>query len=133
MTIGLRAGDARKSHQGGAMFGYILRRLVSTIPVMLIVAAFVLLGAADRQRSAAIIAGDKRRADQVAMIRQQLGLDKPIVTQLWLWISAMLSGDFGDCFFKEGRRPDRRPDRTDAGARRLHDHRRRPSSPCRSA
>ncbi|MFO1115330.1 MAG: ABC transporter permease [Beijerinckiaceae bacterium] len=81
------------------MFGYILRRLVSTIPVMLIVAAFVFFMLRIGNDPAAIIAGDNANADQVAMIRQQLGLDKPIVTQLWLWISAMLSGDFGESFF----------------------------------
>ena len=82
------------------MFSYILRRLVSTIPVMLIVAIFVFLmlrvGPSD---PAAIIAGDNANADQVAMIRQQLGLDKPLLTQLFVWLGAILSGDFGESFF----------------------------------
>ncbi len=81
------------------MFGYILRRLVSTIPVMLIVAALVFFMLRIGNDPAAIIAGDNANADQIAQIRQQLGLDKPIATQLWLWISAMLSGDFGESFF----------------------------------
>ena len=82
------------------MFSYILRRLVSTIPVMLIVAIFVFLmlriGPSD---PAAIIAGDNANADQVAQIRQQLGLDKPLLTQLFVWLGAILSGDFGESFF----------------------------------
>ena len=81
------------------MFGDILRRWVSTRPVMLIVAGCVFFMLRIGNDPAAIIAGDNANADQVAMIRQQLGLDKPIVTQLWLWISAMLSGDFGESFF----------------------------------
>ena len=82
------------------MFGYILRRLLSTIPVMLIVAVIVFMmlrvGPAD---PAAIIAGDNANADQVAMIRQQLGLDKPLLTQLIVWLGAILHGDFGESFF----------------------------------
>ncbi|MDE2364523.1 MAG: ABC transporter permease [Hyphomicrobiales bacterium] len=82
------------------MFGYVLRRLVSTIPVMLIVAVFVFLmlrvGPHD---PAAIIAGDNANADQIAQIRQQLGLDKPLLTQLFVWLSAILHGDFGESFF----------------------------------
>ena len=82
------------------MFSYILRRLVSTIPVMLVVAIFVFLmlriGPSD---PAAIIAGDNANADQVAQIRQQLGLDKPLLTQLFVWLGAILSGDFGESFF----------------------------------
>ncbi len=82
------------------MFGYVLRRLVSTIPVMLIVALFVFLmlrlTPAD---PATIIAGDNANDQQVAMIRQQLGLDKPLFIQLFVWLGQILRGDFGDSFF----------------------------------
>ena len=82
------------------MFSYILRRLVATIPVMLVVAIFVFLmlrvGSSD---PAAIIAGDNANADQVAQIRQQLGLDKPLLTQLFVWLGSILTGDFGESFF----------------------------------
>ena len=82
------------------MFSYILRRLVSTIPVMFIVALIVFLmlrlTPAD---PAAIIAGDNADAQQVAMIRQQLGLDKPLIVQLFVWLSALAHGDLGESFF----------------------------------
>jgi peptide/nickel transport system permease protein len=44
---------------------------------------------------ATIIAGDM--ADQAAIdqIRRDLGLDKPLLTQLWLWIYNLMQGDFG--------------------------------------
>ena len=85
---------------GENMFSYILRRFLSTVPVMLIVAVFVFLmlriGPGD---PAAIIAGDNANADQVALIRQQLGLDRPLLIQLFVWLRDILGGDFGESFF----------------------------------
>jgi peptide/nickel transport system permease protein len=82
------------------MLSYVLRRLLSTIPVMLIVASIVFLmlrlTPAD---PAAIIAGDNANAEQVAAIRQRLGLDQPIYTQFFIWFGKVLQGDFGESFF----------------------------------
>ncbi len=82
------------------MLSFILRRILATIPVMLVVAIFVFLmlrlTPAD---PAAIIAGDNANAEQVAAIRKQLGLDQPILTQFFIWISRLFQGDFGESFF----------------------------------
>lgn len=82
------------------MIFFILRRLLSTIPVMLVVAIFVFLmlrlTPAD---PAAIIAGDNANAQQVADIRAKLGLDEPIITQFFIWMGKILQGDFGESFF----------------------------------
>src|SRR2546423_15083631 len=82
------------------MLGYILRRLVATIPVMLIVAVFVfLMLRLTPGDPAAIIAGDNANAEQVAAIRVRLGLDQPILTQFAIWFGNLLRGDFGESFF----------------------------------
>lgn len=82
------------------MFGYVLRRLVSTIPVMLIVAVLVfLMLRLTPGDPAAVIAGDNANDQQVEMIRQQLGLDKPLIVQLVIWLGSILHGDFGQSFF----------------------------------
>ena len=82
------------------MFAYILRRLAATIPVMLIVAALVFLmlrlTPAD---PAAIIAGDSATSEQVAEIRNRLGLDQPILKQFVIWGGKTLRGDLGKSFF----------------------------------
>ena len=53
------------------MFTYVLRRLLATIPVMLIVAVFVfLMLRLTPSDPAAIIAGDNANSEQVAEIRQ---------------------------------------------------------------
>ena len=80
--------------------GYILRRLVATAPVMLIVAVLVfLMLRLTPGDPAAIIAGDNANAEQVAAIRNRLGLDEPIFTQFFIWLGNILRGDFGKSFF----------------------------------
>jgi len=82
------------------MLTYVLRRLVATIPVMLIVSVLVfLMLRLTPTDPAAIIAGDNATSEQVADIRTRLGLDQPIHTQFFLWGSRTLQGDFGESFF----------------------------------
>src|SRR6266567_2332457 len=82
------------------MAGYILRRLAATVPVMLIVALFVfLMLRLTPGDPAAIIAGDNANAEQIALIRNRLGLDEPIITQFFIWLMNILRGDFGESFF----------------------------------
>jgi peptide/nickel transport system permease protein len=82
------------------MLTYVLRRLVATIPVMLIVAALVfLMLRLTPTDPAAIIAGDNATSEQVADIRERLGLDRPILTQFFIWGGRTLQGDFGESFF----------------------------------
>ena len=82
------------------MFAYIGRRLLATIPVMAVVAVFVFmmlrLASGD---PAAIIAGNAATAQDIIDIRQKLGLDQPIVTQFFIWLGHVLTGDFGESFF----------------------------------
>lgn len=82
------------------MASYLLRRLLATIPVMLLVAVFIfLLLRLTPGDPAAIIAGDYANDAQIAEIREKLGLDKPLVSQFFVWIGNMLQGDFGQSFF----------------------------------
>ena len=82
------------------MLLYILRRLAATIPVMLVVAVLVfLMLRLTPGDPAAIIAGDNANAEQIALIRDRLGLDRPILTQFAIWIGRVLQGDFGESFF----------------------------------
>jgi len=83
-----------------SMTAYILRRLLATIPVMVVVAVFVffLLRLAPGD-PAAIIAGEDATADQIAAVHHKLGLDRPIFEQFVVWIAGMLQGDFGTSIF----------------------------------
>jgi peptide/nickel transport system permease protein len=82
------------------VLGFISRRLVATIPVLVVVAivVFLMLRLAPGD-PAAVIAGDTANDQQIAEIRSKLGLDKPIVQQFAIWAGRTLSGDFGESFF----------------------------------
>ncbi|WP_437610098.1 ABC transporter permease [Erwinia sp. V71] len=74
---------------------YLLRRILAAIPVMLVVALFVfLLLRLSPGDPAAIIAGDMATPDQLAAIRESLGLNQPLWQQFFVWIGQLLQGDF---------------------------------------
>ena len=82
------------------MVSYILRRILSTLPVMGIVALFVfsLLYIAPGD-PAAVIAGDQASPADVERIRQGLGLDRPFLVQFGTWLWHILNGDLGTSIF----------------------------------
>src|SRR5215213_6696762 len=81
---------------------YVLRRLLATIPVMAVVAIFVffLLRFAPGD-PAAIIAGDDATAESIAAVRAKLGLDRPIVEQLFVWMLQLVQADMGVSIFSD--------------------------------
>src|SRR4051812_42020991 len=82
------------------MLGFIARRLLATIPVLVMVAVFVfLLLRLTPGDPAAIIAGDTANEQQVTEIRGKLGLDRPLVEQFAIWAGRTLRGDLGESFF----------------------------------
>jgi len=82
------------------MVSYIFRRILSTVPVMGIVALFVfsLLYIAPGD-PAAVIAGDQASPADVERIRQSLGLDRPFLVQVGTWGWHILHGDLGTSIF----------------------------------
>ena len=82
------------------MLAYAARRILATIPVMLIVAFFVfsLLYIAPGD-PAAIIAGDQATPADVERIRASLGLDRPFLVRFGDWLWQILHGDLGTSIF----------------------------------
>ena len=79
------------------MSGYIARRLLTVVPLVLLISLFVF-------SLSFIIPGDTARnlagglhasPDQVAKVRQQLGLNKPVIVQYWRWFTHALHGNLG--------------------------------------
>ena len=82
------------------MTAYILRRLLATIPVMIVVALFVfLLLHLTPGDPAAVIAGDDASPVDIEAIRRKLGLDRPIWEQFGIYVSNLLHGDLGTSIF----------------------------------
>ena len=78
------------------MLGYIIRRILAVIPVMVIVAVFVfLLLRLTPGDPAAILAGDMATPAQLEKIRESLGLADPIHVQFINWVSRLMQGDLG--------------------------------------
>lgn len=75
---------------------YFLRRLLMAVPVMFFVAVFVfLLLRLTPGDPAQTIAGDQATPQQLAAIRDSLGLNQPLATQFVTWIGNLLQGNFG--------------------------------------
>ena len=82
------------------MFLFLVRRILSTIPVLLTVAVFVFLilriGPGD---PAAVLAGDTASLQQIEEIRTRLGLNEPLYKQFVIWMGQLATGDLGESFF----------------------------------
>jgi peptide/nickel transport system permease protein len=82
---------------------YVLKRLLGAIPTLviasLLVFTFIHLIPGD---PASVMLGDMADADEIAALRTELGLDRPIWEQYLLWVSQVLQGDFGtSIYFQE--------------------------------
>jgi peptide/nickel transport system permease protein len=79
---------------------YILRRLVMLVPVLLVVAvvvfALVHLTPGD---PAAVILGDRATPEDIQRLREQLGLNDPLLVQFTRWFGGVLRLDFGESIF----------------------------------
>jgi len=82
------------------MAAFLIRRLLSLVPVLLVVAVvvFMLLRWVPGD-PAAVIAGESATAEQVAALRQRMGLDQPMTTQFAIWLGQVLQGDFGESYY----------------------------------
>jgi peptide/nickel transport system permease protein len=82
------------------MLAEVLRRLMATIPVMVVVAVavFALLHVTPGD-PAVIIAGDYASPDDIARIRSKFGLDRPFLTQVGIWLGQIVRGALGTSIF----------------------------------
>ncbi|MBA2665431.1 MAG: ABC transporter permease [Trueperaceae bacterium] len=82
------------------MTQYLVRRLVASVFTLLIV-SLVIFGIVHFTPGdpARIMAGDVASAADVERIRQQLGLDRPIIEQYVSWLGQLVRGDLGRSLF----------------------------------
>jgi peptide/nickel transport system permease protein len=78
------------------MTGYILRRLVQLVPVLLFISAIVFFVFRIIPGDAvAVSMGEGADRESAEAMRRQLGLDKPVVLQYFDWLGSVLRGDLG--------------------------------------
>jgi peptide/nickel transport system permease protein len=82
------------------MTGYILRRLAQMLPVLLLASVGVWgMVYAVPGGPAGMILGENATPLQIAALHRELGLDQPILTQYWIWLSGALTGNMGRSIF----------------------------------
>lgn len=82
------------------MLAYIVRRVLATLPVLLVVAIFAfLLVELNPGDPAALIAGDDATSADIERIRLSLGLDQPAPLRFITWVGGILVGDLGTSIF----------------------------------
>ncbi len=82
------------------MTAYLLRRLVAVIPVMVVVVTvvFLLVHLIPGDPASAMLGPDATPA-QIDATRRQLGLDRPILEQLFKFYGRIVQGDLGHSYF----------------------------------
>ncbi len=79
------------------MAGFLLRRIVHSVPVLLGVTlvVFAMMHLAPGDPAQAML-GPMATPENLAKIRHDLGLDRPLYTQYVTWVAHAMRGDFGD-------------------------------------
>ncbi len=82
------------------MLFFIFRRVLSTIPVLLIVAVivFLMLRLTPGDPAASLVGNNGSSAD-IANIRASLGLDQPLPVQFYKWAVQVFQGDLGESYY----------------------------------
>ena len=85
------------------MHKYIFKRLLTLIPVLLIVSIviFMLIHLVPGD-PAAMMLGDKATPEQIAALRHSLGFDQPLPVQYFRWMGGIFRGDLGTSLFMKG-------------------------------
>jgi peptide/nickel transport system permease protein len=78
------------------VYGHVLRRLISVIPVVLIVSvvSFSLVELTGADPAVAML-GESADPQTLARVRSEMALDRPIYERYWRWLSGALTGDLG--------------------------------------
>ena len=78
------------------MIGFILRRMLQLLPVLLIASTgiWAMIYAVPGNPVAAMV-GENATPEQVQEVTVRLGLDRPVHVQYWAWLSNAVQGDFG--------------------------------------
>lgn len=78
------------------MTAYIIRRVLQFVPTLLgvVLLVFILFNWIGGD-PAYLLAGKISNPEQIENIRRQLGVDQPFYVQLWIFITQIVTGDFG--------------------------------------
>ncbi|MEB4616387.1 ABC transporter permease, partial [Leucobacter sp. M11] len=82
------------------MLSYVGKRLLALLPVLFVVSIVIFsLVHITPGDPAMTILGPEASQKQLDELREQLGLNQPLITQYLSWVGGILTGDFGDSLF----------------------------------
>ncbi|WP_164215168.1 ABC transporter permease [Virgibacillus sp. YIM 98842] len=82
------------------MLSYIMKRILSAIPVLLVVSIVIfLIIHITPGNPASVILGEEATPEQIAELEESLGLNLPIHQQYFSWIAGVFQGDLGTSYF----------------------------------
>jgi ABC-type dipeptide/oligopeptide/nickel transport system permease component len=74
----------------------LLRRLVISVPLLIGILFFTfMLVRLGGQDPVGLLAGPTATAEEIDIVRAELGLDKPLFTQFWIYLGNIVQGDIG--------------------------------------
>jgi len=82
------------------MLAMIARRLLSLIPVLLVVTfvVFMLVELAPGDAATSVAGGANATPEKVEQVREELGLDRPVLTRYFDWLGDAIQLDFGTSY-----------------------------------
>lgn len=79
------------------MFGYVIRRLLQAIPVLILITGIVFTVVYFIPGDpAAVVLGRAATPDNLVRVRHEMGLDRPLPVRYGVWLGHMLRGDLGN-------------------------------------
>jgi peptide/nickel transport system permease protein len=85
------------------MNAFVVRRLLGAIPLLLGVSvlSFIFMQLAPGGPTTMLAKNGRMSQEQLEAIRANLGLDEPLLVQLWTWIKNLMQGDLGTSFTQQ--------------------------------
>lgn len=82
------------------MLAYIVKRVVSLVPVLVVVslAIFLVIHITPGDPAATIL-GLEATGEEIAALNEQMGFNRPLYQQYFSWVANALQGDLGDSIF----------------------------------
>lgn len=82
------------------MLAMIVRRLVSLVPVLLVVSfvVFLLVELVPGDAATTVAGGVNATPERIAEVREELGLDRPVLERYWDWLTGAVQLDFGTSY-----------------------------------
>jgi len=80
------------------MKNYLLRYVLQFVPVLLIISLIVFVLVYMAGDPVALMLPDSATPDEINMLRESLGLNRPFFVQFWVFLTKVCTGDFGVSF-----------------------------------